>query len=80
MAGVAGCTPESSSRDGTSHRSRLNPRPMPPPPAGAAAPVAVDSVPAGARRSWLGAILTDIHFWVPVAVLAVGVGLLVYIS
>jgi len=28
----------------------------------------------------LGAILTDIHFWVPVVVLALGVGLLVYIS
>lgn len=28
----------------------------------------------------LAAILTDVHFWVPVVVLALGLGLLVYIS
>jgi len=31
------------------------------------------------RRSTLKAILTDSHFWVPVAVLALGIVLLVYL-
>jgi hypothetical protein len=53
---------------------------MTPPPSGAVAPLAADSIPAGARRPVLGAILSDIHFWVPVVVLALGVALLVYIS
>ena len=43
-------------------------------------PSAETPVPARARRSLSAAILTDVHFWIPVAVLAIGVGLLVYIS
>jgi len=48
-------------------------------------PSAESSVPAAAapvlnRRSMGAAILTDLHFWVPVVVLALGLGLLVYIS
>lgn len=38
------------------------------------------SAPIPVRRPMLSAILTDIHFWIPVVVLAFGVGLLVYIS
>ena len=30
----------------------------------------------GAPRSWLTSVLTDIHFWVPVVVLAAGLLLL----
>jgi hypothetical protein len=32
------------------------------------------------QRSWLSVILTDIHFWVPVAVLAGGLLVLRWIS
>jgi hypothetical protein len=45
-------------------------------------PTGADSAaaPVPARRPMLGAILTDVHFWIPVAVLVFGTGLLVYIS
>jgi hypothetical protein len=33
----------------------------------------------GERISMIKAILTDSHFWIPVVVLALGVGLLVYL-
>jgi hypothetical protein len=51
-------------------------------PAETVVPLTVDPATASvpARRPMLGAILTDVHFWIPVAVLAFGVGLLVYIS
>ncbi|HWA26618.1 MAG TPA: hypothetical protein VG734_13240 [Lacunisphaera sp.] len=35
---------------------------------------------APARHAMSVAILSDVHFWVPVAVLALGLGLLVYLS
>ena len=31
------------------------------------------------RRHWLGSVLTDVHFWVPVAVLIGGLLLLEFI-
>lgn len=40
----------------------------------------VPHAPVPAPRPMMGAILTDVHFWIPVVVLALGVGLLVYIS
>jgi hypothetical protein len=33
-----------------------------------------------ANRSMLEAILTDVHFWVPVVVLVLGLALLAYLS
>ena len=50
------------------------------PPGDAVVPVATAPAPAPVRRPMLGAILTDVHFWVPVVVLAFGLGLLMYIS
>jgi hypothetical protein len=44
------------------------------------AKIAAVSVTPPARRSMLGAILTDIHFWVPVVVLVIGLGLLMFLS
>jgi hypothetical protein len=32
------------------------------------------------NRPVVGAILTDVHFWIPVVVLAAGLGLLMYLS
>jgi hypothetical protein len=32
-----------------------------------------------ARRKILGAILTDVQFWIPAVVLVMGVGLLIFI-
>jgi len=46
----------------------------------AAGSVAAAPVRPAVRRSTFGAILTDVHFWIPVAVLAVGLGLLALLS
>ncbi len=32
------------------------------------------------KRNMLGAILTDIQFWIPVAVLIIGIFILIYVS
>jgi len=46
----------------------------------AARPVAAAAARPATRRTTLSAILTDVHFWIPVAVLAVGVSLLAFLS
>jgi hypothetical protein len=46
----------------------------------AARPIAAAEVRPVARRNTVGAILTDVHFWIPVAVLAVGLSLLGFLS
>jgi hypothetical protein len=46
----------------------------------AADPVGAAAARPAAGRSTLGAILTDVHFWIPVAVLAVGLSLLGFLS
>lgn len=62
-----------SGNDGCPMNSRPPETVVPPTDRAAAATVS-------ARRSMLGAILTDVHFWVPVVVLGLGLSLLVYIS
>ena len=63
----------------SSDRSRLEPRPMNNPSGKSIARVAPPPA-VSANRPLVGAILTDIHFWIPVIVLAIGLGLLMYLS
>ena len=42
--------------------------------------VVATAVPPAPRRTTLGAIFTDMHFWIPVAVLALGLSLLGFLS
>jgi len=49
-------------------------------PAETTVPRSVEPAPVPARRPMPGAILTDVHFWVPVVVLVLGLSLLRYIS
>lgn len=65
-------------KEGT--RPTPTPVPMNHSPGQAANPVTAAAARPPARRTMLGAILTDVHFWIPVAVLAVGLGLLGFLS
>lgn len=62
-----------------SDRSRLESRPMNNPSGNSVAREERPPV-VPVNRPIAGAILTDIHFWIPVVVLAVGLGLLMYLS